>query len=538
MSEHQHTQHSKNQEPSSQRRSILTNQTHVSNPAAIIQRSRIDPKFLTSADVLQLQRTIGNRAVGRLLSEIRKPSFTVQQLPIQRQEIPEEEDLLQGIFESKHEEEKCPSCIQRQEIPEKEELLHGKISETIQQLEPEEEKVQIESVLQRQEIPEEPLQSMFEKDHAQSICEKSCVAIPATEPKIAISNSSASMVIQRVEEGLKKGTPVKSVKLDSSFDRKGTIVSENKTKRKYTVLFIDEIKYKEFSYEELELLETSSKLPKSQGISTVLVTPMESPKMNRPMPLSQLGFNSQSSSPSSTIAYTPLPPQPSLKRQGEEEHHSFSFQDPSMDTIPLKRREKNTQLPFSFQDLSTNTQPLNLPPNFLVSSERETKNETMWEEEYLKQLDDMEKVPHKEEQEFRKIKSAPSIQKPSITFKSTDIGQSNQECVLAAFATQIGTKDWTKNFEREMTSDDQGIIKVATALNLQPRSLSELRAHLKKGVKAFIRAPALYGDGWHAYCAFGVADNDYIIAYDPDTSETFDVKKIPSEKIDPNFIFF
>lgn len=36
-------------------------------PTAIIQRASIDPRSLSRADVLQLQRTIGNRAVGQLL---------------------------------------------------------------------------------------------------------------------------------------------------------------------------------------------------------------------------------------------------------------------------------------------------------------------------------------------------------------------------------------------------------------------------------------------------------------------------------------
>jgi hypothetical protein len=101
--EHSQIQLSKNPESSPQRRSILTNQIHISSPADIIQRARIDPKSLASADVLQLQRTIGNRAVGRLLSEIRNTS-KVQQVPIQRQTLKEEET--------------CPSCMQRQEIPE------------------------------------------------------------------------------------------------------------------------------------------------------------------------------------------------------------------------------------------------------------------------------------------------------------------------------------------------------------------------------------------------------------------------------------
>jgi hypothetical protein len=39
------------------------------HPATIIQQARLDPTLLTQRDVLQLQRTIGNQAVGRLLAE-------------------------------------------------------------------------------------------------------------------------------------------------------------------------------------------------------------------------------------------------------------------------------------------------------------------------------------------------------------------------------------------------------------------------------------------------------------------------------------
>ncbi|WP_212556056.1 eCIS core domain-containing protein [Methanosarcina spelaei] len=92
MPEHQNIKQSRGTRSFSERQIIPAKQVHASSPAAIIQRARIDPKSLTSADVLQLQRTIGNRAVGRLLSEIRNSS-TVQQVPVQRQEMPEEEPL-------------------------------------------------------------------------------------------------------------------------------------------------------------------------------------------------------------------------------------------------------------------------------------------------------------------------------------------------------------------------------------------------------------------------------------------------------------
>ncbi|MDW5549438.1 hypothetical protein [Methanosarcina sp.] len=90
MHEHSQIQLSKNPESSPQRRSILTNQIHISSPADIIQRARIDPKSLASADVLQLQRTIGNRTVGKSPSEIFVPTVKT----VQRQEIQEKEEPL------------------------------------------------------------------------------------------------------------------------------------------------------------------------------------------------------------------------------------------------------------------------------------------------------------------------------------------------------------------------------------------------------------------------------------------------------------
>jgi len=137
MPEHQQIQQSTESKTTFQKRVAPIIQTSISNPMAIIQRARINPKSLTHADVMQLQRTIGNRAVGRLLSEIRS-SPMAQQAPVQRQEIPEEETCpscvqrqetpeeeenpLQGVFESKFEQTACPSCIQRKELEEEEPL--------------------------------------------------------------------------------------------------------------------------------------------------------------------------------------------------------------------------------------------------------------------------------------------------------------------------------------------------------------------------------------------------------------------------------
>lgn len=162
MPEHQQIQQTKNLKHSSQKRTISAIQTPVSSPAAIIQRARINPKSLTPADVLQLQRTIVNKAVGRLLSEIRNHSIA-QQVPIQCQNLEEEE--------------MCPSCVQRQETPEKDETLQRKMFKTVQRLEPkDEEKLQMKSIVQRQESPEEEgiLQGFFKSGLEQAAC-PSCI---------------------------------------------------------------------------------------------------------------------------------------------------------------------------------------------------------------------------------------------------------------------------------------------------------------------------------------------------------------------------
>ncbi|WP_292388405.1 DUF4157 domain-containing protein [Methanosarcina sp. UBA5] len=188
MSEHQQIQQSRKPDSTFQKQATFTVQNPVSHPASIIQRARINPKSLTPADILQLQRTIGNRAVGRLLSEIRNTS-KVQQVPIQRQIVSEEEkEPLQGMFGKESEEETCPSCKQRQEIQEEEETLQGKF-ETIQRLEPEdEEKLQMKSIIQRQEIPEEeePLQRKM-------IGAIQCQEIPEEEPLQKKSENNTGM---------------------------------------------------------------------------------------------------------------------------------------------------------------------------------------------------------------------------------------------------------------------------------------------------------------------------------------------------------
>src|SRR6185436_7445673 len=54
---------------------------HQTDPALSIQRTSRDPKSLTPARVLQLQGTLGNRAVGRILSGTRPPEVNRTGLP-------------------------------------------------------------------------------------------------------------------------------------------------------------------------------------------------------------------------------------------------------------------------------------------------------------------------------------------------------------------------------------------------------------------------------------------------------------------------
>ncbi len=70
MSEHQQTQRSTESKSTVKKQTTPRIQAPSSHPMAIIQHVRINPKSLTHADVMQLQQTIGNRAVVRLLTEI------------------------------------------------------------------------------------------------------------------------------------------------------------------------------------------------------------------------------------------------------------------------------------------------------------------------------------------------------------------------------------------------------------------------------------------------------------------------------------
>jgi hypothetical protein len=68
----------RSQKPEDQNLAVQTPQLH---PAAILQRAGMEPRSLTPGDVLQLQSTVGNRAVGRLLQRARQ-----RQVLVERQE--------------------------------------------------------------------------------------------------------------------------------------------------------------------------------------------------------------------------------------------------------------------------------------------------------------------------------------------------------------------------------------------------------------------------------------------------------------------
>ena len=157
MPEHQQMQKSKDSGTIFQKQVIHSNPARISNPLSIIQRAKMNPKSLTHTDVMQLQRSIGNQAVGRLLSGIRNTS-TVQKAPVQKQKG--QEEALQG---------KRIETVQRQETPEEEEPLQRKIVKTVQfqGIQEEEETLQGKTIenIQQQEIPkEEPLQTKKENN--------------------------------------------------------------------------------------------------------------------------------------------------------------------------------------------------------------------------------------------------------------------------------------------------------------------------------------------------------------------------------------
>lgn len=91
------------------------------NLGQAVQMAAVNPGALTSGNIAQLQKTLGNKAVTQLLSQ-----HTVQK----KGNSPEEEEPLQGKF----------NTVQKKG-PEEEEPLQGKF-ETIQKAAEEEEEVQ------------------------------------------------------------------------------------------------------------------------------------------------------------------------------------------------------------------------------------------------------------------------------------------------------------------------------------------------------------------------------------------------------------
>ncbi|PXF60950.1 MAG: hypothetical protein C4B59_06250 [Candidatus Methanogaster sp.] len=148
------------QQPSKSTDHGLTRQQH---PAAIIQRATAAPESLTTADLLQLQRTIGNRAVGQLLSGINAGqreslahgSLIQAKLTINPPgDIYEQEaDRVAGQVVDRINQPAGPGqAVQRQEMPEEEEeLLQGKMIDAIQRqdIPEEEEELQMMPVVQR-----------------------------------------------------------------------------------------------------------------------------------------------------------------------------------------------------------------------------------------------------------------------------------------------------------------------------------------------------------------------------------------------------
>lgn len=101
-----------------------------------VQLAAVKPGALTSANIAQLQKTLGNKTVTQLMSR----------QPVQRAGGPEEEEPLQGKFQA----------VQRKS-PEEEEPLQGKFA-TVQRAAPEEEEIQMKT-LQRSAGEEEEIQT-------------------------------------------------------------------------------------------------------------------------------------------------------------------------------------------------------------------------------------------------------------------------------------------------------------------------------------------------------------------------------------------
>jgi hypothetical protein len=136
-----------------------------------------------------------------------------------------------------------------------------------------------------------------------------------------------------------------------------------------------------------------------------------------------------------------------------------------------------------------------------------------------------------------------SLPKPKNVF---DSGKTNQDCVLGAFASAVEGRVKPQALEdrynsmkgTRMTSTDEALPVLADIAKMRKTtSLGELKTHLQQGGRAFIRAQAMEGEGWHAYCALGTDQHGRIIAWDPDTQYGQDCKAIPPKRIDKSQIY-
>lgn len=93
-----------------------SNHIPLSNFKAIIQRVRIYPKSMTHADIIVLQKTIGNQAVRQLMRDI--GLITANGKSVQREALNEKEEVSHGKFDN---------TMQRKEIPQKKEQGRAKM---------------------------------------------------------------------------------------------------------------------------------------------------------------------------------------------------------------------------------------------------------------------------------------------------------------------------------------------------------------------------------------------------------------------------
>jgi len=126
-------------------------------------------------------------------------------------------------------------------------------------------------------------------------------------------------------------------------------------------------------------------------------------------------------------------------------------------------------------------------------------------------------------------------------FKHYDSSQSNQDCALAAFASASGRPPgvfesvYQSSSGRATTAHDSGTVEIAQYIGMRQAGLGDLKTHLDNGGRAFVRTPALNGNGSHAFCAFKTDGND-VIVWDPDQHNK-DYKRIPMNLLDKNMIF-